>query len=104
MLPGLRSSSQKVGFKKCAKEESISRFGKTGSSKSGKSSSANPFSGSVGTSKKGSIRINYGSDDNNEDNSQKNGHCSCMKEGMISGVKDVGYQTADDGLRDMERK
>ena len=38
-------------FKKCAKEGSISRFGKTGSSKSGKSSSANPFSGSIGTNK-----------------------------------------------------
>jgi hypothetical protein len=39
-------------FQKCAKEESISSFGKTGGSKSGKSSSAHPFSGSIRKQKK----------------------------------------------------
>jgi hypothetical protein len=52
LLWGLQSSSRKVGFKKCAKEGSISRSGKTGGSKSGKSSSANAFSGSIGPAKK----------------------------------------------------
>jgi len=51
-LPGLQSFSRKFGLKKCAKEESISRFGKTGDSKSGKSSNANPFSGSIGQQKR----------------------------------------------------
>jgi hypothetical protein len=51
-LPGLQSFSRKYGLKKCAEEESILRFGKTGDSKSGKSSNANPFSGSKGLQKR----------------------------------------------------
>jgi len=49
---GLQSFSRKYGLKKCAEEESILRFGKTGDSKSGKSSNANPFSGSKGQQKR----------------------------------------------------
>jgi hypothetical protein len=74
LLPsGLQSSSRKVGFKKCAKEESISRSGKTGGSKFGKSSSANPFSGSIGPAKKPQSQVNQVSDDNNEGYRQKIG-------------------------------
>ena len=51
-LPGLQSFSRKYGLRKCAKEESILGFGKTGDSKSGKSSNANPFSGSKGLQKR----------------------------------------------------
>ena len=55
LLRALQSYSRKVGFKKYAKEESISKLGKTGISKSGKIGSANPFSGSAAIRKKGSI-------------------------------------------------
>jgi hypothetical protein len=56
LLRALQSYSRKVGFKKCAKEESISKLGKTGILKSGKIGSANPFSGSATIRKKGSIK------------------------------------------------
>ncbi len=35
---------------------------------------------------------------------RKIGHCCCMKEWIISGVGAIGEQTADDALRDIERK
>ena len=41
-----------IWSQKMRQEESISRFGKTGDSKFGRSSNANPFSGSIGQQKR----------------------------------------------------
>jgi hypothetical protein len=45
LLRALQSYSRKVGFKKCAKEESILKVGKSGISKFGRSGSGDHFSG-----------------------------------------------------------
>jgi hypothetical protein len=44
-------------FQKMRQRERISRFGKTGGSKSGKRSNANPFSGSIGPAKKAQSKV-----------------------------------------------
>jgi|ERR1700730_7839345 hypothetical protein len=60
LLQAPQSYSQKIGTKKCAKEESISEIGKTGISKFGKTGSANPFSGSAASRKKAQSRSKQG--------------------------------------------